>query len=75
MMIYLLSAQSLMVTVALLVTAVVAGLAARLEVQGPPEGLTEHTPRAPCSQVGRGASARHIERQQRAPGTDAGIAA
>eukprot|EP01052_Picozoa_sp_SAG31_P047118 SAG31_NODE_9294_length_1303_cov_1.238372_1_plen_66_part_10 len=61
-----------MPTVAPMVTAVVAvGPTARLEVEGPLGGLTDHTPSLPCPQVGRGASHKHIERQQRAPGSEA----
>ena len=47
---------SLMPTVAPMVAAVVAGPAARLEVQGPLGGLTDHTPSKPCQLGARGGS-------------------
>ena len=46
----------LMPTVAPMVAAVVAGPAARLEVQGPLGGLTDHTPSKPCQLGARGGS-------------------
>ena len=45
-----------MSTVAPMVAAVVAGPAARLEVQGPLGGLTNHTPSKPCQLGARGGS-------------------